>query len=164
MEATVNDMKEIEGDIWDYHGQGRWIVITTNGTVRKDGACVMGRGVAFQAKQRFPDLPYMLGTHIIAIGNGVFNFTDYRIIAFPVKHNWHEQADLELIASSVTRLVLLAGSLFTSGYYEFANIFPLYMVRPGCGNGKLDWETQVKPILEKYLDDRFIVVEKFVKP
>lgn len=44
-------MKECQGNIWTYGAD--IIVITTNGTVRKDGACVMGRGVAQQALKRF---------------------------------------------------------------------------------------------------------------
>lgn len=28
----------------------------------------------------------------------------------------------------------------------------------GCGNGGLDWETQVRPELEPYLDDQFTLV------
>jgi hypothetical protein len=34
----------------------------------------------------------------------------------------------------------------------------VWMVRPGCSNGRLKWEN-VKPVIE-FLDDRFIVVEK----
>ena len=52
-------MKEITGDIWDYHKQGHWIVITTNGTVKSNGEAVMGRGIALQARAKFiqhPDL------------------------------------------------------------------------------------------------------------
>ncbi len=45
-------MIEEFGDIWEIPGDAR--VITTNGVVRKDGACVMGRGVALQAKMRYP--------------------------------------------------------------------------------------------------------------
>jgi hypothetical protein len=32
------------------------------------------------------------------------------------------------------------------------------MPRVGCGLGQLDWDNQVKPLLEMYLDDRFWVV------
>ena len=141
-------MKEITGNIWDYYDKGNWIVLTTNGTVRKDGACVMGRGVALQAKQRFPNLPFMLGSFISITGNKSYWFRSYRIITFPVKHNWWEKAILGLIENSCNLLVK-----------DFPANFPIYMVRPGCGNGGLEWK-DVKPVLEKYLDDRFIVVQK----
>ena len=39
-------MKEITGDLWTIKADAR--VIPTNGTVRRDGAAVMGRGVALQ--------------------------------------------------------------------------------------------------------------------
>lgn len=141
-------MKEIKGDIWDYHNKGSWIVITTNGTVRKDGACVMGRGVAKQAAVKFPRLPYSLGEHIKGIGNNVCSFRDFRVVSFPVKHNWWEKADLNLISMSCQQLA-----------EDYLGEEPIYMVRPGCGNGRLNWK-DVKPILQKYLDDRFIVVQK----
>lgn len=37
-------MKEAVGNLWDFHEQGKWIVITTNGSVNMAGYAVMGRG------------------------------------------------------------------------------------------------------------------------
>lgn len=151
-------MKEVYGDIWDYHWESgkkiyikgsSWIVITTNGSVRKDGACVMGRGVAKQAALKFPMLPFELGKCLKSeFGNTVYMFMQYKILTFPVKHNWREKADLNLIEKSCKELVK-----------EAPRQDNIYMVRPGCGNGGLDWK-DVKPVLEKYLDDRFTVVER----
>lgn len=154
-------MKEIEGNIWDYHNKGNWIVVTTNGFVKKDGTCVMGRGIAKQAASRFPELPRELGQRILGIsmpygectqGNNLKVFQNYKIITFPTKHNWWERADIVLIEESCRSLLSA-----TEG-----TPMPIYMVRPGCSNGQLDWK-DVKPILEKYLDDRFIVVERNVR-
>lgn len=144
-------MREITGDIWDYHNQGHWIVITTNGAVRKDGACVMGRGVAKQATQKFPYLAHELGKWIKKAGNALHIMPEYKIITFPVKHNWWEKASLELIEYSCASLVACA---------DFHGLQAVYMVRPGCGNGQLHWENEVRPLLEKCLDGRFIVVER----
>jgi len=143
-------MKEVTGNIWDFHQQGHWIVITTNGTVRGDGACVMGKGVASQAKIRFLGLPQKLGKSISKFGNHLVQFVEYEIITFPVKHSWWKKADLVLIERSTQELVEAVDKSGIS--------IPIYMVRPGCGNGGLDWKN-VKPIIEKYLDDRFVVVE-----
>ena len=141
-------MIEIQGDIWDYHKQGNWIVITTNGTVKKNGACVMGRGVAKQAALKYPRMPFHLGDFIKKFGNHLTLQPYCGIFTFPVKHNWWEKADLSLIEASCRELVDTCSVLKP----------PFYMVRPGCSNGGLDWK-DVKPILEKYLDDRFIIVE-----
>ena len=154
-------MKEVRGNIWDFHNQGHWIVITTNGTVRKDGACVMGRGVAKQAADKFPKIPYILGERLMSWNrNNHVQPLDitYRIICFPVKHNWRDAANLELISRSCAELVTCIDNFEVCCPDDFPAEGKIYMVRPGCGNGQLDWK-DVKPILEKYLDDRFIVVE-----
>lgn len=145
-------MKETVGNIWDYHDKGEWIVITTNGSIRKDGACVMGRGIALQAKQRYPKLPFGLGKLLADEDYGNYNyaFSQYRIITFPVKLKWYQKASLPLIHNSTVGLLRKIMEL------RLENV---YMVRPGCGNGGLDW-TDVKPILEEYLDDRFIIVNR----
>ena len=145
-------MREVAGNIWDYPV----IVITTNGSVRKDGKAVMGRGIALQAAERYPILPLLLGESLRKYGNQVFTRSMYLhgehiIYTFPVKHQWHEKASLDLIRQSAEQL---AQRVEEVGYSEVA------LVRPGCGNGGLLWE-QVKPIIAPILDDRFVVVEKF---
>jgi hypothetical protein len=142
-------MQEVTGNIWDYHSSGRWIGITTNGSVRKDGACVMGRGIASEAAQKYPHLPYIVGSAILNSGNRVYVLNEYKIITIPVKHHWKETADLKLIEESIKQLVNWANNPYKHGKF--------YIPRAGCGNGKLDWEN-VKPIYEKYIDDRFVVV------
>ncbi|MHA1755520.1 MAG: ADP-ribose-binding protein [Promethearchaeota archaeon] len=142
-------MKEIFGDLWEVECDVR--VITTNGTVKRNGACVMGRGVALQAKQRFPKLPYELGRLILKYGNIVLTFPRYKLVTFPVKWKWFEKADLFLIERSAKQLVKRAD---TFGFRK------IVLPRPGCGNGKRDWEKEVKPILEKILDNRFYVISQ----
>jgi hypothetical protein len=143
-------MKEVTGDIWDYYDKGNWVVITTNGTVKANGEAVMGKGIALQAKQRFPEFPKILGGFITRNGNRPHPFRLIRIITFPVKYYWAQKADISLIEDSCMELV--------EGMKLLA-LEVVYMVRPGCGVGGLVWK-DVKPILEKYLDDRFIVVER----
>lgn len=53
-------MKEIYANLWEVEADLR--VVTTNGAVRRDGACVMGRGCAREAKERYPGVEYRLGS------------------------------------------------------------------------------------------------------
>lgn len=58
-------MREAFGDLWDFHAAPNAVAcITTNGYVNGRGECVMGRGVARQAKARFPGIAKQLGTLI----------------------------------------------------------------------------------------------------
>ena len=141
-------MREVVGNLWDYYEKAT-IVITTNGSLKKSGECVMGKGCAFEAKKKFPWVAKVLGTLIIEGGNKVFYLGD-GLVSFPVKHNWWEKADLELIERSSIELVNL------TNHYKWKTVV---VPRPGCGNGGLEWN-EVKPILKRYLDDKFLVITR----
>ena len=141
-------MIEIIGNLWDfYEVPNRIICITTNGTVKKNGCCVMGRGCASEAAKRIPQLAYLVGQGIKQAGNVMLRFPELKLFTFPVKHNWWEQADLELIRDSARSLEYWAKE---EPYTTF--ILP----RPGCGNGKLKWK-DVKPVI-KFLPDNVEVI------
>ena len=132
-------------DIWTY--QANCVVITTNGFVRRDGACVMGRGIALQAKRRYPSVEYRIGEAIRSQGNHVYMMGD--LCTFPVKHNWWEKADLDLIRRSAQELAELARQ-----YPDMVFAMP----HPGCHNGGRDW-SEVKPLLESVLPDNIHIVD-----
>lgn len=145
----MSDVHELRGNLWDYWESGSWVVITTNGSLKKDGHAVMGRGVALEAAIKFPNLAKDLGDRIAASGNRVHSISHRRLFAFPVKTEWNMGASLALIERSAAQLALLVHALKLS---------QVYMVRPGCGNGGLTWG-DVKPILNRHLDARYYVVE-----
>ena len=147
-------MKEVNGDLWDSNTD--IIIITTNGATRKDGAAIMGRGVALQAKSRYPGIELTFGGLIKENGNHVNLIvgSNPKIVSFPVKHHWRERADLKLINQSAIELISIIDRLsLTYGSITVA------LPRPGCGNGKLRWE-DVRSIIRTVLDDRFTVYNK----
>lgn len=143
---------EIEGNIWTYHDKGNWVVIPTNSYVKANGQAVMGRGLALQAKLKYPNLPNELGRRLKKFGAHVYPMS-WNMVAFPVKDHWAGNAILDLILRSCIELVY---------YVECSDLTkiepPIYLPKVGCGNGKLNW-WDVAPILEKYLDDRFTIVK-----
>ena len=94
-------MKEIHANLWEVPADLR--AITTNGSIRRDGSCVMGRGCAYEAKSRYPGIDQRLGKLIRTYGNRVMRLGAYErseasgseaggagvtIASFPVKHRW----------------------------------------------------------------------------
>jgi hypothetical protein len=147
-------MREIRGDIMKLITTGEYdaFCITTNGCVKANGECVMGRGIALTCRDKYPGLAKHLGSHIREYGNHAFSLatikkTGVRILSFPVKHKWNEVADVELIKRSAGELMDLADK------YDLNNIL---LPRPGCGNGLLKWSV-VKSAIEPILDKRVIV-------
>src|SRR3972149_5208543 len=87
-------VRECQGNLWDQVG---WKVVMTNGSIRRDGCAVMGRGVVRQAVERYPPLPALLGTLLCNYGNRVYPYPAFQLFTFPVKHAWRELADIALI-------------------------------------------------------------------
>lgn len=137
------------GDIWDKHRAGAWVGIPTNHIINARGELVMGRGVAFQAKSRFPGLARRLGNLVAARGNICLFLTSSRLFTFPVKQHWRDQAMLSIIRNSAEQLAeWLDGPM---------NPSLVYLPKPGCGNGRLRWE-DVEPILDETLGHTDVIV------
>jgi hypothetical protein len=145
-------MKQVRGDVFDLmQNDYDAFCITTNGVVKQNGACVMGRGIAQTCRDRFKGIDLRLGRKLKEGGNHVYQLGQYedgRILSFPVKHLWNEQADTNLIERSCHELNKLVDE---KGYSK------VLLPRPGCGNGQLSW-ADVKPVIEPILSDKIYVV------
>lgn len=139
-------MQEAATDIWSFLGQAV-IAITTNGSLTPNGQAILGRGVARQASARFPGLRVRLGELLQTGGNHVHEIA-FGLVSFPVEETPWSLPDLRLIARSAAELRTLADQRQWSR---------IVLPRPGCGGGGLHWD-DVRPILERHLDQRFIVV------
>lgn len=142
----ISPMLEVYGNLWEVPADLR--VITTNGTLKKNGRLVMGKGCAKEALERYPGIDKKLGTLVSLHGNHCFMVADDHIATFPTKDDWRKPSFLKLIERSAYELATLMGW----NAYE-----RIVLPRPGCGAGGLDWD-DVRPVLDEYLDDRFSVI------
>ena len=146
-------VKEITGNLWNYHNKNDYaICITTNAIVKDSGDLVCGAGCAKEACQR-TNFARLAGLQVFAWGNHVYHITD-NIFTFPVKRHYANKAKLSIIENSCKELVDIMNKDKYKNRYK-----KIVLPRPGCGNGKLNWE-EVRLILEKYLDNRFLVISK----
>ena len=164
-------MKNIKGDLFAQKADA--ICITTNGFVKSNGECVMGKGCAQKATQLWPSIAARLGGLLKEHGNRVMvvGKTDcYAIVSFPVKPvketfdgdnavrhmasrfqkgdavpGWACKARTSIIQESARQLVEIADKR------GWTNVV---IPRPGCGAGELSW-SEVEPMLQAILDDRF---------
>ena len=66
------------------------------------------------------------------------------LFRFPTKNDVWYNSNLNVIENSLRELIYTA---------RLNKNYKIYLPRPGCGCGGLDWESQVKPLCEKYLND-----------
>jgi hypothetical protein len=148
-ESTNEDIWKVWDDTKVKNGS--FIVITTNGFIKKDRTAVMGAGIARTASMKFPDLRASIGEKLIQCGNVPFINIEKQMITLPTKDNWTEPSKIDLIESGLKIIVRMADEL---------RIKSILLPRPGCGNGHLDWLSEVKPICDAILDDTFMVFSK----
>jgi hypothetical protein len=162
-------MLEVHGDFWSY-GPVDARCITTNGHVTAAGNAVMGRGVARQAKDRYPGIHMVLGPMLRQYGHHVLEVLPAvapgkgwgrpALLSYPVKPHitstcapstpcWRNNASLDLIIRSAYELVELTDARRWSR---------VLLPRPGCGAGGLDWDVVQWP-LSVILDYRFHVID-----
>lgn len=142
------------GDMWSVFGNTDLFMITTNPIRRLDGAVVMGRGIAKQAKDRFPQLPYDFG-HKVEPGSRVGLIGEYEgqmVGFFMVKDHWRNAADPGIIRESA--LALASCMQYTDPVTGERRLSDkrVDMNFPGIGNGRLRRE-DVLPLLEHLPDN-----------
>jgi len=166
-------MKELRGNLWEL-ARGSILCITTNGFVKSNGECVMGRGIAQAAAKKFPELPKTLGTLLKTKGNNVHIlglYGEYILVSFPVKPEYeifnhtsqvvrHMQQQFSLGTTipgwaCAARLPLIEQSVEQIQKLNIPTTTNVYIPRPGCGAGELTWE-QVKPMMEVLPNNFFV--------
>lgn len=158
-------MLERVGSLWNFHDEGRPIVITTNIGWKKDGSNPMGAGVAKIAAERYPELPGWYGRRCKQYGadTAVCYYELGNFFLFPTKPldedqpwmSWKGDSDLDLIRRSTIQLAKLVEILRDKGRFMPSIGMPMV----GCGNGNLT-PRDVLPILRPNLDDSFTLFEK----
>lgn len=108
---------------------------------------VMGKGIALHFKHLYPDmfeqyrnlcLDGKLKTGMLHI----YRTPNKIIVNLPTKKHWRQKSRIEYVESGLAK--------FVSGYTKYG-ISSVSFPQLGCGNGELNWEDQVKPLMEGYL-------------
>lgn len=131
------------------------VCFTSNGITKKDGTLVMGAGVAKQFRDCFVGIDQRAGTLVKQYGNicqivqsTYIGGTPLNILTFPTKYHWKDPSSLKLIEQSAFELIKLTNQ------YGWKLVF---LPAPGVGLGGLDFNKEVKPMLEKIFDQRFVI-------
>lgn len=158
-------MIELNENIWGFRFDGCWRCIPINCQINVRGELVMGKGVAKEAKERYPKLPKAFADSILdqqyrkETIMPVFRVLDGEIvnlIGFPTKHRWQEPSDLQLIETGLNFLRSFLPYLVSDDGEKAKIVCP----KLGCGLGGLNYERQVRPLIKKYFDgdNNFIVL------
>ena len=108
---------------------------------------VMGKGIALKFKRIYPEMFEAYRVHCerdnLQIGQlFLYKTSNKWILNFPTKKHWRNPSREEYIKAGLRKL--------REHCYEMG-ITSIAFPELGCGNGELDFETQVKPLMERYL-------------
>jgi O-acetyl-ADP-ribose deacetylase (regulator of RNase III) len=109
---------------------------------------VMGKGIAKTAKEIYPEMfrryQELCERKQLTVGTLWLYKTPHKwILNFPTKAHWRQPSKPEYIEAGLKKFVMI---------YASQGITSIAFPRLGCGNGELDWETVVQPLMVAYLD------------
>jgi O-acetyl-ADP-ribose deacetylase (regulator of RNase III) len=110
---------------------------------------VMGKGIALVFKQRYPDM-YQQYRELCQAGQldigklHVYRKLNQVIVNFPTKKHWRNPSQIKYIEAGLAE--------FVHSYIQHG-ITSVSFPQLGCGQGGLDWERQVQPVMQCYLKD-----------
>jgi O-acetyl-ADP-ribose deacetylase (regulator of RNase III) len=121
---------------------------------------VMGKGLARTFKTIYPemfaDYARRCETGELTIGRLLLYRTPHKwALNFPTKRHWRQPSRLEDIEAGL--------QTFRDTYAEHG-ITSIAFPQLGCGNGGLDWEEQVRPLMERYLSQLLLEVYIYINP
>ena len=108
---------------------------------------VMGKGIAKEFKSIYPEMfaeyQILCERGQIDIGNlWIYPTSNKWVMNFPTKKSWRSPSNPEYLEAGLQKFARI---------YQEARIASVSFPMLGCGNGELDWESQVKPLMEHYL-------------
>ncbi|MCL9638307.1 macro domain-containing protein [Bacillus zanthoxyli] len=117
---------------------------------------VMGKGIAKRFKQTYPEMFTQYQKYcehkVLDVGKlWIYKSPHKWVLNFPTKKHWRQPSKLVYIESGLKKFVAT---------YQDKGITSISFPLLGCGNGGLDWESEVKPLMEKYL--RPLPIEVFI--
>jgi hypothetical protein len=136
------------GNMWDVWGNTSLFLITTNPITRKDGAAVMGRGIALEAAKKYPEIQRSFGQLLQEsdssreMCNWICTIDGQKVGYFMVKNHWAAPADLGIIERSVYSLL---------DWIDDDVLGRIDLNFPGIGNGSLP-RRDVLPLIQKLPD------------
>lgn len=110
---------------------------------------VMGKGIALHFRELYPTMfdeyQRLCEEGKLDIGKlYVYRTPNKIIVNFPTKRHWRRPSRVEYIEAGL--------KTFAKHYADYG-IASASFPQLGCGNGELDWKSQVQPLMEKYLRD-----------
>ncbi len=140
----------VDGNLFQSPAQ---VLVNTVNTVG-----VMGKGIALDFKRLFPEMyeqyRILCEQKNLKIGMlWLYKSLNKWVLNFPTKTHWRYPSKIEYVETGLKKFV---------SSYEELGIYSIAFPALGCGNGQLDFETQVQPLMERYL--RNLPIEIFIYP
>lgn len=129
----------VQGDLFQSPAQ---VLVNTVNTVG-----VMGKGVALQFKRMFPEMfaqyRELCEQKQFDIGRlWLYRSPNKWVLNFPTKRHWRQPSKIEYISAGLQKFV---------DTYDEMGIHSIAFPPLGCGNGQLDFRSQVQPMMHEYL-------------